>query len=176
MASFPPPSPPFRVMGLDPGLLKTGWGVICYHHDATFSCEGYGVIQNKPSTSLTQRLHFLHENLCQLIKDYTPHEAVVEKIFVNKNPSSTLKLGMARGVCLLVPGLFKIPVWEYNATAVKKSITGNGHATKHDVSSMVCRYFSQAVPEQLDANDALALGLCHVYHKDTLYPTTNTVL
>ena len=153
-----------RILGLDPGLRHTGWGVI----DKTgnrFIFVAAGVINPDVDLSLAKRLSELHESLIKVIQDYCPDAVSVEETFVNKNPSSTLKLGQARGVVLMTPASMNIDVAEYTPNQIKKAITGVGHAEKVQVDMMVHKLVSN-VPEKLppDAADALAMALCHAFH------------
>ncbi len=152
-----------RILGLDPGLRHTGWGVI----DKTgnrFTFVAAGVINPNVDLSLAKRLAELHESLIKVIQDYCPDAVAVEETFVNKNPSSTLKLGQARGVVLMTPASMNIDVAEYTPNQIKKSITGVGHAEKVQVDMMVHKLVS-GVPDKLppDASDALAMALCHCF-------------
>lgn len=156
-----------RILGLDPGLRHTGWGVI--EKDGTrlrfIAC---GVINPVETGELANRLADLHQNLKQIIEMYQPDEAAVEQTFVNNNPTSTLKLGQARGVVLLTPALYQISVAEYTPNQIKKMIVGAGHADKKQVDMMV-RTLLKAVPEKIpaDASDALAIALCHSFMRPT---------
>lgn len=150
-----------RILGLDPGLRHTGWGVID-KDGPKFRFISAGVINPNETLSLSERLAELHAGLKQVIADFSPDEAAVEETFVNKNPTSTLKLGQARGVVILTPALFNLPVVEYTPNQIKKMIVGAGHADKNQVDMMV-RTLLKTVPEKIppDASDALAIGLCH---------------
>ncbi len=152
-----------RILGLDPGLRHTGWGVI----DKTgnrFTFIGAGVINPDVDLDLACRLAELHKSLEQVIDTYRPDTVAVEETFVNKNPNSTLKLGQARGVVLMTPATLGIPVAEYTPNQIKKTITGVGHAEKHQVDMMIHRLIAN-VPEKMppDASDALAIALCHAF-------------
>ncbi len=155
-----------RILGLDPGLRHTGWGLIEVKGQ-NLSYLRSGIID--PCTkenSLAVRLAELFEKLLVVVKSCQPSEVVVEETFVNKNPTSTLKLGMARGVVLLVPAHLKLPVFEYTANQVKKSVVGAGHADKNQVAYMVRRILPTApVDMKPDAADALAVALCHAHHR-----------
>jgi crossover junction endodeoxyribonuclease RuvC len=120
-----------------------------------------------PSTTgeLGARLAELSRSLSHILESYQPDEAAVEETFVNKNPTSTLKLGMARGVVLCAPALFQIPVFEYGANKVKKSVVGVGHAEKHQVITMVQRLLPTMNALSSDAADALAVAICHAHHR-----------
>lgn len=152
-----------RILGLDPGLRHTGWGVI-EKDGSRVRFVAAGVINPNEKQSLGVRLSELHTDLSDVIKAYEPDEAAVEETFVNNNPSSTLKLGQARGVVLLTPALFNIPVAEYTPNQIKKMVVGVGHADKKQVDMMV-RTLLKTVPENIpaDASDALAISLCHSF-------------
>lgn len=155
-----------RVIGLDPGLGTTGWGVI--------EAEGNhlrhladGVVDTDSDAPLAARLASLHAALAALLAAWRPAAAAVEETFVNRNPLSTLKLGQARGVVLLAPALLGIPVAEYQATAVKRAVVGKGHAAKEQVQAMVRVLLPGAAPGRADAADALAVAICHAHHAAT---------
>jgi len=157
-----------RILGLDPGLQHTGWGVI----DAVGSRLSFvaaGVVNTLAKLPLSERLVQIHDGLREVIDLHQPDEAAVEETFVNKNPSSTLKLGLARGVVLLTPALYKLRVAEYPANLVKKSVVGAGHADKTQVQMMVGVLLPAARDEKsADAADALAVAICHAHHVGTL--------
>jgi len=155
-----------RLLGLDPGLLHTGWGIV----DAENGRLRYvadGAVHPDPSLPLPQRLASLHDGLNEIIARYRPTEAAVEETFVNKNPTSTLKLGLARGVVLLCPALAGLPVAEYPTNLVKKSVVGAGHAGKEQIQVMVRVLLPGARIETPDAADALAVAICHAHHAAT---------
>lgn len=157
-----------RILGLDPGLQHTGWGII----DAAGSKLSFvdaGVVSSDATFSLAERLVQIHDGLRKMIDQYQPDQAAVEETFVNKNPSSTLKLGLARGVSLLVPALYKLHVAEYPTNLVKKSVVGSGHADKNQVKMMVGVLLPAARNQKSsDAADALAVAICHAHHGNTL--------
>lgn len=155
---------PAILLGLDPGLCHTGWGIIRFDQ-GRLSHLAHGVIHSHPKHSLAHRLNELFEGLEKVILEWDPDEAAVEETFVNKNPVSTLKLGMARGVALLVPAKFGLSVAEYSANKVKKTVVGAGHAAKDQISMMVQRLLPAAGPVHLDAADALAVAICHAHHR-----------
>ena len=157
---------PLRILGLDPGLRRTGWGVIEAVGDRLRPLANGTVISNE-STPLAERLLSLHDGLAAVIADWRPAEAAVEESFVNKNASSTLKLGIARGVVLLVPAKAGLPVAEYGANHIKKSVVGVGHADKAQVEAMVRLLLPQAKLNGTDAADALAVAICHAHHRQT---------
>ena len=155
-----------RLIGLDPGLRHTGWGVIDISGNQV-SHVAHGVISPTTEGSFAERLRQLFEQLMQVLEQYAPNEAAVEETFVNKNPASTLKLGAARGVVLLAPAHLHIPVSEYAANQVKKSVVGVGHADKNQVAMMVQTLLPKAGAVKLDAADALAVALCHAHFRQT---------
>ncbi len=154
------------LLGLDPGLRFTGWGVIEASGNRLrhVAC---GVLATDSAQSVPERLKFLHDGLMALLETHRPDEAAVEETYVNVNASSTLKLGYARGVCLLVPALFGITVAEYAAKSVKSSVVGNGNADKNQVKVMVHRLLPGATIARADASDALAVAICHAHHRAT---------
>src|SRR5579862_951611 len=154
-----------RLIGLDPGLRHTGWGVI----DAAgnrLSHVAAGVVHTRDALSLAERLSELYGQLNAVLDRFAPDAAAVEETFVNKNPGSTLRLGMARGVVLLAPAERGIPVFEYATNLVKKSVVGVGHADKTQVQMMVKRLLPGA-SSGADACDALAVAICHAHHAAT---------
>jgi crossover junction endodeoxyribonuclease RuvC len=155
-----------RLLGLDPGLRHTGWGII----DVEGSHLRYvadGAIHPKAELGLPERLVHLHHALAKVIADHRPAEAAVEETFVSQNAASTLKLGMARGVVVLVPALASLPVSEYPANLIKKSVVGVGHATKDQVQMMVRRLLPGCRLDSEDSADALAVAICHAHHAGT---------
>ena len=155
-----------RVLGIDPGLQRTGWGVIDLT-DNRMRHVANGVVTSTQSLSLAERLDQLHSGLMDVIAPWTPDEAAVEETFVNKNPVSTLKLGQARGVALLAPARCGIPVTEYTPNAVKKTVVGAGHAAKQQVEMMVSTLLPGCQIHGADAADALAVAICHAQHAGT---------
>jgi crossover junction endodeoxyribonuclease RuvC len=117
---------------------------------------------------LAERLVEIHDGLREVIDQYQPAEAAVEETFVSKNPVSTLKLGVARGVVLLTPALFGLKMAEYPANLIKKSVVGAGHAAKEQVQMMVRVLLPAASAETADAADALAVAICHAHHRASL--------
>lgn len=152
-----------KILGLDPGLRFTGWGLISsVDNRLKFIAAGRIVVPDKDD--LATRLGFLHHELHRLVAELQPDQAAVEETFSNVNAKSTLKLGMARGVVMLVPAQFGIPVSEYAANTVKKSVVGAGHAAKEQVQHMVKMLLPTALFENADAADALAIAICHAHH------------
>ena len=155
-----------RLLGLDPGLRTTGWGIIDVSGN-NLRHVAHGCVRSTSTAPLAARLLQLHRGLNEVIETYKPAAAAVEETFVNKNPNSTLKLGQARGVVLLAPALAGIEVFEYATNLVKKSVVGSGHADKRQITAMVCRLLPGCVPQNSDAADALAVAICHAHHDAT---------
>lgn len=155
-----------RVLGLDPGLRFTGWGLIEADGNRLRHIAN-GVIATDSTRSVPDRLRVLHDALATILAERRPDEAAVEETYVNRNGTATLKLGYARGVALLAPALAGIPVHEYGAKAVKKAVVGTGAAAKEQVQVMVRRLLPGAVLGRADAADALAIAICHVHHRAT---------
>jgi crossover junction endodeoxyribonuclease RuvC len=154
-----------RIIGLDPGLRHTGWGVVAI--DGTrLRHIADGTIHAPPRGTLAQRLVALFDGLDEVMAQQRPDAAAVEETFLNKNPGSTLKLGAARGVVLLVPALRGIPVAEYSTNLVKKAVVGAGHADKHQIEVMVGMLLP-GTRALADAADALAVAVCHAHHVQT---------
>jgi crossover junction endodeoxyribonuclease RuvC len=154
-----------RLIGLDPGLRHTGWGVIEASGNR-LSHIADGVVHARVNLSLAERLSEIFRQLNEVLDRYAPEAAAVEETFVNKNPSSTLRLGMARGVVLLAPAERGLPVFEYSTNLVKKSIVGVGHADKAQVQMMVRRLLPGTEADE-HASDALAVAICHAHHAAT---------
>ena len=155
---------PVRILGLDPGLRKTGWGVITLE-GTKLSYVACGVVTSDGDLELALRLKQLHDALTRVVSDWTPDEVAVEETFVNKDAQATLKLGHARAVSLLVPALAGIPVAEYGANQVKKTVVGVGHAEKHQVQAMIRILLPKAEAKSADAADALAIAIAHAHHR-----------
>ena len=159
-------NPPIRILGVDPGLRRTGWGVIEFAGNRlTFvACGSVATLDRAP---LAMRLVAIHAGLKRVIDAYGPAEAAVEATFVNKDAVATLKLGQARGIALLVPGQAGIPVAEYAPNLIKKSIVGAGHAEKAQIRMMIGVLLPKAVPDTDDAADALAVAVTHAHHRQS---------
>jgi crossover junction endodeoxyribonuclease RuvC len=152
-----------RVLGLDPGLRHTGWGVIDVAGNRLTHVAD-GVAHAATDQPLAMRLVSLFRQITSVLEQFQPDEAAVEETFVNRNPASTLKLGVARGVVLLAPAERGVPVAEYSANLVKKAVVGAGHAEKSQVQLMVGRLLSGCDSGEPDAADALAVAICHAQH------------
>src|SRR5882724_9217971 len=152
-----------RVLGLDPGLRHTGWGVIDVAGNRLTHVAD-GVVHAATDQPLAMRLVSLFRQITSVLEQFQPDEAAVEETFVNRNPASTLKLGVARGVVLLAPAERGVPVAEYSANLVKKAVVGAGHAEKSQVQLMVGRLLSGCDSSEPDAADALPVAICHAQH------------
>ena len=153
-----------RIIGLDPGLRNTGWGVI----EAEGSRLIYvadGAVHSDADAPLAERLLQIHEQVLRVLKEFEPDEAAIEETFVNADARATLKLGQARGVVMLAPAYCKIPVSEYAPNTVKKSVVGSGHADKEQVKHMVKLLLPRAEMNTADSTDALAIAMCHAHHR-----------
>jgi crossover junction endodeoxyribonuclease RuvC len=154
-------------LGIDPGLQRTGYGVIRQSGNA-LALLGCGVITSNAEDALPLRLKALAEGVQDVIARFMPVEAGVEETFVNVNAQSTLKLGQARGAILLALAQANMPTYEYAATLVKKSVVGSGHAEKAQISAMVQMLLPGCGKHGADAMDALAVAICHAHHR-TMY-------
>ena len=159
-----PMSVPLRILGLDPGLRRTGWGVIAVD-GARLTHVAHGVIAPKDSLPFAERLLVLFEEIAGVVEAHAPHEAAVEETFMNNNAASALKLGHARAMAMIVPARAGLPVAEYAATVVKKSVVGTGAAEKDQVGFMIARLLPTAGKTTADAADALAVAIAHAHHR-----------
>jgi crossover junction endodeoxyribonuclease RuvC len=156
-----------RIIGIDPGLRRTGWGVVeVLGNSLRFVASG--TVRSDDKADLASRLCQLHNGLSQVVHGQMPHEAAVEQTFVNKDASATLKLGQARGIAMLVPALAGLPVAEYAPNAVKKAVIGVGHGDKKQIHMMVKVLMPKAVFDTHDAADALAIAICHAHHRQSV--------
>ncbi len=153
-----------RLLGLDPGLRFTGWGVIESEGNRLIHVAD-GVISTADIADLSRRLKALDDGLAEILARFRPAEAAVEETYVNRNATATLKLGYARGVALLAPARAGLPVFEYGAKTVKLAVVGTGNAEKSQVGMMVRRLLPSAVKGRADAADALAVAICHAHHR-----------
>jgi crossover junction endodeoxyribonuclease RuvC len=154
------------LLGLDPGLRNTGWGVI-EAVDNRLSHVANGTVCTDARVGLADRLVQLHAGLARIIDRYQPMEAAVEETFVNRNAVSTLKLGQARGVALLAPANAGVLVAEYTPNQVKKAVVGAGHAAKEQIQMMVRTLLPGCEIASADAADALAVAICHAHYRTT---------
>ncbi len=153
-----------RILGIDPGLRRTGWGVI-EMAGTSLSFVGAGSVTSNDKLSLAERLLQLHEGLCAVLDAQVPHEAAVEQTFVNRDATATLKLGQARGIALLVPASRGLNVAEYAPNLVKKTVVGAGHGDKKQIRMMVSVLLPKAKVDSDDAADALAIAITHAHHR-----------
>jgi crossover junction endodeoxyribonuclease RuvC len=157
---------PVRIIGIDPGLRRTGWGVIEAEGNRLIyvAC---GSVEPPDDLPLSSRLLGIHEGLAAVLSDHKPTEAAVEQTFVNKDGVATLKLGQARGVAMLAPAMFGISVAEYAPNQVKKTVVGAGHADKQQIAMMLKILLPKAEPRSADAADALAIAITHAHHRQS---------
>jgi crossover junction endodeoxyribonuclease RuvC len=153
-----------RILGIDPGLRRTGWGVIEVDGNR-LAYVGCGSVEPPEDLPLAGRLLAIHEGLAAVLSDFRPVEAAVEQTFVNKDGVATLKLGQARGVAMLAPAMFGISVAEYAPNKVKKTVVGAGHADKNQIMVMLKILLPKAEPKSADAADALAIAITHAHHR-----------
>jgi crossover junction endodeoxyribonuclease RuvC len=153
-----------RILGIDPGLRRTGWGVIDVEGNR-LSYVACGSVLSLDKAELARRLIDIHAGLLRVIEQFAPAEAAVEQTFVNSNAAATLKLGQARGVALLAPAQSGIAVAEYAPNLVKKTIVGAGHGDKAQIRMMIGVLLPKADPGSEDAADALAIAICHAHHR-----------
>jgi len=153
-----------RIIGIDPGLRRTGWGVIEADGNRLRPLAN-GTVTTVAGDSLAERLLQLHRGLGAVLGEWHPQEAAVEKTFVNRNAAATLKLGQARGIALLAPAAAGLLVAEYAPNLVKKTVVGVGHADKRQIRAMIAILLPRAEPGCDDAADALAIAITHAHHR-----------
>ncbi|HEV2573807.1 crossover junction endodeoxyribonuclease RuvC [Methylocella sp. CPCC 101449] len=169
-----------RILGIDPGLRNLGWGIV-ESAGSRLTFVACGSIHSDAALTLGERLRQLHLGLADVLQLHSPEEAAVEETFVNRDPQSALKLGQARGIALVVPALAGIPVAEYAANLIKKTVVGAGHAEKRQVAMMIKVLLPKADARSPDAADALAVAICHAQHRGahsrlaTLLPTARKI-
>ncbi len=158
---------PIRILGIDPGLRRTGWGLIDADGNRLIHVA-CGSLETSERATLSERLVAIHDGLIAVIERYRPHEAAVEQTFVNNNAVATLKLGQARGIAMLVPARAGLTVAEYAPNVVKKTVVGAGHGEKAQVRMMIGVLLPKADPQSEDAADALAIAVCHAHHRTSM--------
>jgi crossover junction endodeoxyribonuclease RuvC len=158
---------PIRILGIDPGLRRTGWGMVAIEGNR-LSFVACGSVASDDKVALSLRLVSIHDGLQQVVAAHAPDEAAVEATFVNRDAVATLKLGQARGIAMLVPALAGLPVAEYAPNLVKKTIVGAGHCEKVQIRMMVKVLLPKADPQSDDAADALAIAVTHAHHRQSL--------
>jgi crossover junction endodeoxyribonuclease RuvC len=163
-----------RIIGIDPGLRRTGWGVID-SIGSRLSFVGSGTIFPDESLPLAARLCAIHDALSAVVTRFAPAEAAVEATFVNRDAGATLKLGQARGIAMLVPAQAGLSVAEYAPNAVKKTVVGAGHAEKRQIRLMVSMLLPRAQFDTDDSADALAIAICHAHQRGAAAVAARTV-
>lgn len=151
------------ILGIDPGSIRTGYGIIKSNKN-NLSHIMHGTIIAKGKT-MAERLHDIHQMLCNIISEYNPNEAAIEEVFVQANIQSALKLGQARGAALIALAQYALPITEYSPREIKKTASGYGAATKEQIQFMVKMQLSLPSHPQADAADALAIAICHSQHR-----------
>lgn len=159
-----------RILGIDPGLNHTGWGVIDFDGYKLTHVD-HGVIHTKSSDNIQTRMKLIFDGLMNVIKNLSPEEASIEQVFVNDNALSSLKLGMARGAALCALGMANLNICEYAPNKIKKTITGTGHGSKNQIEAMVAILLN-CKNAKLDAADALAIAICRAHHNEVFYSLT----
>lgn len=155
-----------RILGIDPGLQKTGWGII-EAVDNRLRYIACGLIKTDAGLSLAERLLEIHQGIENVFKGWEPAEAAIEETFMNNNAASALKLGCARGAAMVSAAKLGLRVHEYPANLVKKSVVGNGHATKDQIGMMIKTLLPGSQVNGADQADALAIAICHSHHSTT---------
>ncbi|MCT8997933.1 crossover junction endodeoxyribonuclease RuvC [Chelativorans intermedius] len=155
-----------RIIGIDPGLRRTGWAVIETLGNGLHFVAA-GTVRSDDKAALAARLCQLHDGLSDILQAHRPHEAAVEATFVNKDAAATLKLGQARGIAMLVPARAGLSVAEYAPNAVKKAVIGVGHGDKKQIHMMVRVLMPKARFDTDDAADAIAIAICHAHHRQS---------
>ena len=158
---------PIRILGIDPGLRRTGWGIVEIAGNR-LAFLGCGSVTTHERDTLAARLVVIHDGLLRILDEFRPDEAAVEATFVNKDAKATLKLGQARGIAMVVPAKAGVPVSEYAPNLVKKSIVGAGHGDKTQVRMMIGVLLPKANPSSDDAADALAIAVTHAHHRQSV--------
>lgn len=153
-----------RILGIDPGSVRTGYGVIEISGAAQFGCLTHGHIYARGG-DMSQRLLHIHQELLTIIQTHQPHEVAIEQVFMNQNAQTALKLGQARGVALVAAASYALPLAEYSPRKIKQSVVGYGAAAKTQVQHMIKVLLKMSESPQADAADALAIALCHCYHR-----------
>ena len=164
---YPMSARAIRILGIDPGLRRTGWGVVEMLGNR-LSFIACGSVDTDAAQSLAARLLVIHDGLARILDEFRPHEAAVEATFVSRDAVATLKLGQARGIALLVPARSGLEVAEYAPNLVKKTIVGVGHADKAQIRRMIGVLLPKADPRTEDAADALAIAVTHGHHRTSI--------
>lgn len=159
------------ILGIDPGSLVTGWGIVEVHGNK-LRCQSHGTIAASATEGLADRLHQIYSSLCAVIQQYQPTGMSLEKVFFSRNAQSALKLGQARGVALLAAAEHRLHVAEYSAAEIKVAVVGYGRATKEQVQKMVGSLLLLRGRMRADAADALAAAICHIHCEATRFQMT----
>lgn len=156
-----------RILGLDPSLSSTGWGIIEVNANRLqYVADGF--IPTSPKMPIEERLDIIFNTLSEVIETYQPVEAAIEKTFLNSNPETSLKLSMARGVVILAAGHYHLPLFEFDPTKVKKALVGVGHADKNQVETMVKILLPGCKPKNNDSSDALAMAITRSHYRTSI--------
>lgn len=155
-----------RIIGIDPGLQRTGWGIIEFKGN-NLKHIAHGVVSTNVKLSTSERLKQISDGIQEKIALYKPQDSAIEEVFVNSNPASSLKLGLARGAAMLALAQMNLEVSEYTPNVVKKAVVGAGHAEKHQIQAMI-KILLPGVEATADAADALAVAICHAHHASSL--------
>ena len=156
-----------RILGLDPSLSSTGWGVIEVNANRLqYVADGF--IPTSPKMPIEERLDIIFNTLSEVIETYQPVEAAIEKTFLNSNPETSLKLSMARGVVILAAGHYHLPLFEFDPTKVEKALVGVGHADKNQVETMVKILLPGCKPKNNDSSDALAMAITRSHYRTSI--------
>ncbi len=158
-----------KIIGIDPGLNKCGWGVI-ETSGLSLKHVANGVIKTDAKLSFSERLLNIDTELTKILETHKPQTAAIEETFVNKSPASSLKLGAARGAAIVAAARYGLEVAEYGANLVKKSVVGAGHADKNQIGMMINILLPGCQAENEDAADALAVAICHAHHTPSRHP------
>lgn len=157
-----------RILGLDPSLSSTGWGIIEVNANRLqYVADGF--IPTSPKMPIEERLDIIFNTLSEVIETYQPVEAAIEKTFLNSNPETSLKLSMARGVVILAAGHYHLPLFEFDPTKVKKALVGVGHADKNQVETMVKILLPGCKPKNNDSSDALAMAITRSHYRTAVF-------
>ena len=152
------------ILGIDPGSLVTGWGLVELE-GRRLRCHSHGVIGTSPTVSLAERLSQIYRGLCEVIEHHQPAVVSLEKIFFSRNVQSALMLGQARGVAVLAAAEHRVGIAEYSAAEIKLAVVGYGRATKDQVQKMVSALLTVRGAMRADAADALAAAICHIHRR-----------
>lgn len=156
-----------RILGLDPSLSSTGWGIIEVNANRLqYVADGF--IPTSPKMPIEERLDIIFNTLSEVIENYRPEEAAIEKTFLNSNPETSLKLSMARGVVILAAGHYHLPLFEFDPTKVKKALVGVGRADKNQVETMVKVLLPGCKPKNNDSSDALAMAITRSHYRTAI--------